>query len=280
MCACLFAGLLWLDSSVSEITQKQWSSKITQKQWFSLNLVFVCLLACWWMCLTRRHATYRIGGLSHLIETMMQRDVEFYLIYSWLHQRSGEELLTDWQLFSGQAVQGAWGGHKTVCTGRVHNPLFVKVCPYQVGQAESVIGIHKGFLPHIFVGIWLSGFVHPWPLSSYLISMSCSRVKTARQDDGDGDCLLQNVLTAEHVLETETAGISCQFRSSHSSYIRLAISGDIQLRSMKLVHPAAFQRSTRGIVPPAAIGTGSSQDRRVLQIYWLKRGSHFTHWIK
>ena len=75
--------------------------------------------------------------------------------------------------------------------------------------------------------------------------MSCSRVKTARQDDGDGDGLLPNDVTAEHVLETETAGISCQFRSSHSGCIRLAISGDTQLRSMKLVHPAAFQRSTR-----------------------------------
>ena len=49
--ACLSACLLWLNSSVSEITQKQWFSRITQKQWSSLGLVFVvCLLACWFAC--------------------------------------------------------------------------------------------------------------------------------------------------------------------------------------------------------------------------------------
>ena len=50
MFVCLLACLLWLDSSASEITQKQWFPGITQKQWFSLDLMFVCLFACWFAC--------------------------------------------------------------------------------------------------------------------------------------------------------------------------------------------------------------------------------------
>ena len=47
--ACMLVGLLWVDSSVSEITQKQWFSEITQKQWFFTGLSVCLLVGLLWL---------------------------------------------------------------------------------------------------------------------------------------------------------------------------------------------------------------------------------------
>ena len=59
-------------------------------------------------------------------------------------------------------------------------------------------------------------------------------------DDGEGDAWLEDEMTAEQVLENETAGISCQHRFKYWGWEYLPYRGKSKRRSMRLVHPAAF----------------------------------------
>ena len=146
-----------------------------------------------------------------------------------------------WQLFSGEAVQGAWGRCKTVCTGGIHNPLFVKVCPYQVGLSEFSSWRDSQRVSSSYLRwYWLSGFVHPCPLYNFNAlhpSENCTTRWWWRwwfvTKWYDGGAL---------VVETEMAGISCQVQSSHSTF-------DSPYRGISSWdawnYPAALQRSTR-----------------------------------
>ena len=102
-------------------------------------------------------------------------------------------------------------------------------------KRQFVQGIHikKGCSSYLVVINYL--------ISSFLVlCLFHCPVFRLKNFEGENDRWLQDEMTAEHLPETETAGIGCQFRSSHSGCIRLA---NIQLRSMKLVH---------AIIPPAA----------------------------
>ena len=60
--ACMLVGLLWVDSSVSEITQKQWFSEITQKQWFFTGLSVCLLVGLLWLGSSASEITQTIFG--------------------------------------------------------------------------------------------------------------------------------------------------------------------------------------------------------------------------
>ena len=60
--------------------------------------------------------------------------------------------------------------------------------------------------------------IYLWSFKSLLVlcSVSCPAIRRKKLDDSEDARFLLDEMTPEHLLETETTGISCQNQSSHS----------------------------------------------------------------
>ena len=171
---CLLARLLWLDSSASGITQKQWFPGITQKQWFSLDLVFVCLFVCLLAgLLAIGNRKFELGGsCTNHWAAKKRQDFTSYIPFT----SSGRGTAFHWKILEFR------GG----CTGLLGETVWVFVqegfwvpplrhilCPYSVGYSMNVLWRESNRVSSSSLLVFIIRLVLPCPL----FFMSCIPVK-------------------------------------------------------------------------------------------------------
>ena len=117
-------------------------------------------------------------------------------------------------------------------------------------------------------------WVHPCPLL-FLVLRFCAKNRWWWKW-----WFLTGWMTTDHLLETETTGISCQnrFKSQRVAF-DLPLPGDCQSGEAWMLVQSCSISVTMGEGFRWLLSTSSNQDLWVRRIYWLKRGSHLTHWF-